>query len=317
MDINLLKDKVIKGYEITKEEALELVKEDADKLGKAADEIRKHFVGDAFDLCTIINAKSGKCPENCKFCAQSAHNNTGVKEYPLLDNETIFEKAKKDAAAGCMRFSVVTSGKRLNDEEVDRVCELSKRIIKELKIEVCISGGVLTKENYKKLKDAGVSRIHNNLESSRDYFAKICSTHSFDDKIKAINFAKEAGLEVCSGGIIGMGESFKDRIDMAFELKKLGIKSVPVNVLNPVKGTPLEGSEILKSGEIKKTIAIYRFILPDVFIRLAGGRGLMADKGEDFLKSGANASISGDMLTTAGISIESDIIMIRSLGFDI
>ena len=310
-------EKVLNDYEITREEALNLYSQPLEELAQCADEIRKKFCAEKFDICTIINARSGKCSENCKFCAQSAHYKTGVEEYSLLSSEEITRKAKLDYAEGAAHYGIVTSGRTLNDEDVEKVCEAVRKIKAETGIAVCASLGLLNEAQYKKLKEAGLVRVHNNLETSENYFPKICTTHKFSDKVKAIKAAQSAGLEVCSGGIIGVGESVEDRIDMALSLRDLGIDSVPVNMLNPVKGTPFAENEKLTSDDLRRTIAVYRFILPRAYIRVAGGRGLLSDKGKGCFLSGANASISGDMLTTAGISIKTDIEMLEELGFKV
>ena len=268
-------------------------------------------------MCSIINGKSGKCSENCKFCAQSAHYKTNIKEYSLLDTNSIFNVAKHNWNKKVKRFSIVTSGKKLTDEEIDLVCKTYEKIKKECNIMLCASMGLLTKQQFIKLKKSGVSRYHCNLETSREFFPNICTTHTYDDKINAINIAKKIGFEICSGGIFGMGETFQDRIDMFFEIDNLGIKSVPINILNPIKNTPFENNKILSQEEVLRTVAIARFILPDAFIRLAGGRLLFKDKGVSLFSSGANATITGDMLTTNGTSIGEDCDTINKLGFKI
>lgn len=313
--IQELKEKVQNGQEISKEEALELYDEPLEELCQAADEIRRQFCRDGFDICTIINGKSGRCPENCKYCAQSAYYNTAVEEYPLLDTKEIVRQAKYNADRGVLRYSIVTSGRALNDSEVEQMCEAIRAIKREVDIEVCVSFGLLNEAQFKKIREAGATRVHNNLETSRKNFPNICTTHTFDDKAAAIKAAKAAGLSVCSGGIMGLGETKEDRIDMAFSLKELGIKSVPVNMLNPIPGTPYENNRKLTEEDMRRIVAVYRFILPDASIRLAGGRGLMEDKGEGCFRSGANAAISGDMLTTSGYTIESDMDMIQRLGY--
>lgn len=316
MNINSLTEKVLKGEQITKEDALYLYDQPLDELCESADKIRRHFCSSCFDLCTIINGKSGRCSENCKFCAQSAHNHTGVTEYPLLPDEEILAQAKTNQQQGVLRYSIVTSGKQLSDTEVDRMCSLIRRIGKEAGISVCVSFGLLTEEQFRKLKAAGVSRIHNNLETSERNFPNICTTHSFQDKVQAIRAAQAAGLSVCSGGIMGLGESVEDRIDMALSLRELRIKSVPVNMLNPIPGTPFEKNERLTNEDMRRIVAVYRFILPDASIRLAGGRGLLPDKGKSCFTSGANAAISGDMLTTAGITVKTDLTLLKELGYE-
>lgn len=315
--VKILGDKVLAGEQITKQEAIELYEQPLEELCGKADEIRKHFCADGFDICTIINGKSGKCSENCKFCAQSAHNHTGAAEYPLLSAEEITAQAKLNDSQGVLRYSIVTSGRRLTHEEVDKMCEAVRKIKSETGISVCISFGLLDEEQYRKLKKAGVTRVHNNLETSERNFSNICTTHTFEDKVKAIKAAQAAGLTVCSGGIMGLGETPEDRIDMAFTLRELGIKSVPVNMLNPIPGTPMGDNKKLTTEDMRRIVAVYRFILPDASIRLAGGRGLMEDKGRSCFMSGANAAISGDMLTTSGITVETDMKLVKELGYEV
>ena len=312
-----LTDKILnQNYHITKQEALSLINTDLQELSFAAEKIKQKFCGNKFDMCSIVSGKSGKCSENCKFCAQSSHYKTSIKEYPLLDSQNIFKEAKHNADKKVKRFSIVTSGKKLSDTEIDSVCQTYKNIKNKCDILLCASMGLLSYEQLVKLKQAGVTRYHCNLETSRRFFPNICSTHTYDDKINTINLAKKAGLEICSGGIFGLGETFEDRIDMFFDIYNLGIKSVPINVLNPIKGTPFENNKILSQEEINRTVATARFILPDAFIRLAGGRLLFKDKGVSMFSSGANATITGDMLTTSGTSIDEDFDTIKKLGFE-
>lgn len=317
MDIKALYNRVIGGYLITREEALFLYKEDLGDLTRYADMIRDHFCGNQFDMCTIINGKSGLCSENCKFCAQSSHYNTGSKVYSLLSEEEILADAKKNADQGVMRYSIVTAGRSLSDGEVDRMCQIIRRIKEEVHISVCVSFGLLKEDQFRRLKEAGAERVHNNLEASENFFPSVCTSHSFSDKVQAIRAAQAAGLDVCSGGIMGLGESIEDRIDMALSLRDLGIDSIPVNMLNPIPGTPMEKYESLDEKEMQRIIAVYRFILPKAFIRLAGGRGLMSDKGKACFMSGANAAISGDMLTTAGITVDKDKKLLEELDYRI
>ena len=313
-----LTDKILKeNYHITKQESLSLIDTDLKELSLSAEKIRKKFCSNKFDMCSIISGKSGKCSENCKFCAQSSHYKTSIKEYPLLDTKNIFKEAKHNADKKVKRFSIVTSGKKLTDKEIDSVCQTYKDIKKGCNILLCASMGLLSYEQLVKLKQAGVTRYHCNLETSRKFFPNVCSTHTYDDKINTIELAKKAGLEICSGGIFGLGETFEDRIDMFFDIYKLEIKSVPINVLNPIKGTPFENNRILTSEEIARTVAIARFILPNAFIRLAGGRLLFKDKGVSLFSCGANATITGDMLTTSGTLIDEDFETVNRLGFQI
>lgn len=317
MTLDSLTKKVLRGEQITRDEALYLYERPLEELCGSADKIRRHFCASRFDLCTIINGKSGRCSENCKFCAQSAHNHTGVTEYPLLPDEEILAQAESNHRQGVLRYSIVTSGKQLSDGEVDRMCSLVRRIREEVGISVCVSFGLLSEAQFRSLKEAGVTRVHNNLETSERNFPHVCTTHTFADKVQAIRAARAAGLSVCSGGIMGLGETVEDRIDMAFSLRELGIKSVPVNMLNPIPGTPFEKNPRLTAEDMRRIVAVYRFILPDASIRLAGGRGLLPDKGRGCFTSGANAAISGDMLTTAGITVKTDLELLNELGYEV
>lgn len=317
IDVETLGNEILEGKLITGQEAMELYNQPLEKLCQKADELRRHFCSNGFDICTIINGKSGRCSENCRFCAQSAYNHTNAAEYPLLPAEEIVAQAKLNHQQGVLRYSIVTSGKRLSDDEVDKMCEVVRKIREETGISVCISFGLLNEGQYRKLKKAGVARVHNNLETSRRNFPNICTTHTFDDKINAIRAARAAGLSVCSGGIMGLGEAPEDRIDMALTLRELGIKSIPVNMLNPIPGTPMGQNKRLTLEDMRRIVAVYRFILPDASIRLAGGRGLLEDKGRSCFISGANAAISGDMLTTAGITVDTDMMMLKELGYEV
>ena len=315
--IEQLKEKIWSGDDILKEEAILLYQEPLEELCQAANEIREHFCQNRFDICTIINGKSGKCSEDCKYCAQSAYYHTSAKEYPLLDTKEIVRQAKYNAQRGVLRYSIVTSGRALKASELEQMCEAIRAVREQVDIKVCVSFGLLNEEQFGAVKAAGASRVHNNLETSRRNFPNVCTTHTFEDKVQAIKAAMAAGLSVCSGGIMGLGETVEDRIDMAFTLRELGIKSVPVNMLNPISGTPYEGNARLTVEDMRRIVAVYRFILPDGSIRLAGGRGLMEDKGEGCFGSGANAAISGDMLTTAGYTIETDMEMLHRLGYEV
>lgn len=313
-----LKEKVLSGGRITRDEAIALWKEPIEALGKAADEIRRKFCGDSFDMCTIINGKSGRCPEDCKYCAQSAHYGIGSTEsYGLLSTEEILKEARYNDEKGVLRFSIVTSGKRLSEPEVDSLCETIRAIRRETSLQVCVSLGLLDEEQFMKLKAAGASRVHCNLETSRRYFPQVCTTHTYDEKIETIRSAERAGLELCSGGIMGLGETAEDRIDMVITARELGVRSVPVNLLNPIKGTPYENNETLTAEEAARCVAVFRFLIPDGNIRLAGGRGLLEDKGKSCFESGANAAISGDMLTTAGITVDTDKKLLDELGYKV
>lgn len=316
--VDEMKQKIYSGENITREEAILLTREPLEELTAAADEIREKLCGNRFDMCTIINGKCGRCSEDCKYCAQSAHYHTNcVESYPLLSTEKLLEGARHNKEQGVLRYSIVTSGRSLNEKEVDQVCESIRAIRQQVGIEVCVSFGLLNESQFRKVKEAGASRVHCNLESSRRYFPQVCTTHTYDQKIETLKAAKRAGLSICSGGIIGLGETMEDRIDMVLTARELGVKSVPVNLLNPIPGTPYENNRVLTNDELCLTVAVFRFIIPDGNIRLAGGRGLIGDKGEKCFRSGANAAISGDMLTTAGITVETDSRLLCELGYEV
>lgn len=316
--ISEMKEKVLCGKEITRQEALQLAGQPLTELQAAADEIRRKVCGNGFDLCTIVNGKCGRCSEDCKYCAQSAHYHTACEEnYPLLSTEELVAGARHNAAQGVLRYSIVTSGKRLSEQEVEKVCESIRRIKAETDIEVCVSFGLLDEAQFRKIKAAGASRVHCNLESSARYFPEVCTTHTYEEKIETLKAAKQAGLTICSGGILGLGETMEDRIDMVLTARELGVRSIPVNLLNPIPGTPYEKMTPLSNEEACRCVALFRFLVPDASIRLAGGRGLVGDKGEACFLSGANAAISGDMLTTAGITVETDMELVHRLGFEV
>ena len=316
--VSQMNEKALRGEWIQRQEALRLMEEPLSELQEAADEIREKVCGNGFDICTIINGKCGRCSEDCKYCAQSAHYQTACGEsYPLLSMEELVKGAKYNEKQGVLRYSIVTSGKRLSDAEVDQVCKSIQKIKEETSIEVCVSFGLLDEAQFCKVKEAGASRVHCNLESSARYFPQVCTTHTYEEKIETLKAAQRAGLSVCSGGILGLGETAGDRIDMVLTARELGVKSIPINLLNPIPGTPYEGRKPLAKEEACRCVAVFRFLVPDASIRLAGGRGLIGDRGEACFRSGANAAISGDMLTTAGITVETDMALIQKLGFQV
>lgn len=288
---------------------------DLSELCQYADKIREKFVGDKVDLCSIINGRSGKCPENCKFCAQSAHHHTGCEVYDFLPEEEILEACKFNESQGVDRFSIVTAGKALTGEEFEKAIDAYKRMNRECRIDLCASMGFLDEEQLHRLHEAGVNSYHHNIETSRRNFPNVCTTHTYEQKIETLKKVKAEGMYVCSGGIIGMGENWEDRIDMAVSLAEVGADSIPINVLMPIKGTPYEGLPQLAEDDILRTIAIFRFINPEADIRLAAGRALLTNDGEYAFQSGASATITGDMLTTvACATIKSDKEMLKGMG---
>ena len=318
-DINRVKEQVIKGTSLTKKEALLLVNtEHKTELYKAANEIRFALKGNNFDVCSIENAKSGACSEDCKWCSQSAHNNSKVDVYEMVDSKTAVEMAKRNENYGVKRYSLVTSGRSVSNKNIDKLCETYTDIRKESDISFCASMGLLNKEKMQKLQKVGIEHYHCNLETSRRFFPELCSTHTYDEKIETIKIAQDLGIKICSGGIIGMGETMEDRIDMALDLAKLGVQSIPVNILNPVEGTALDKAKPLSKDEILSSIAIIRFINPNANLRFAGGRNMMKEFQEEALHAGINSAVVGDLLTTTGSSgVEEDLKNFRKAGFDL
>ena len=316
MNLIELADEIINGRRLSYSDSFNVFKNtNIEELCKAANKIQKHFQKDKVELCAITSGKNGKCSENCKFCAQSSwyKTNCHVQDYP--DPAELLKIAVEHSCKGIKRFSIVSSGKGILQKDYQKVLESFSLIHKNTDFELCASLGFMTAEQLTELKKAGVSRIHCNLETSKRYFPQVCTTHTFEMKVDMIKRAKAAGFSICSGGIIGMGESLEDRIDFALTLSELKVDSIPVNVLNPIPGTPFENRPVLSEEEIMQAIAIFRFINPEADIRLAGGRTLY-----NFTKaftSGASSSITGNYLTTSGYSVESDTKTLQALGKEI
>ena len=314
--VNELSAKVLSGKSLSYDEAKELLNIEGNEVYDLlffAHKIKLKFIKKEAELCAIIPGKVGRCPENCKFCAQSVHYNTNVK-LKKIDRKKIIQKAIEVEAQGARRYSIVNSGYSPTASEFEEVLDIYSEIKAKTSLKLCASLGVIDEERAKKLKKAGVTRYHHNVETSRKFYPKICTTHSYDKRLNTINAAKRAGMEICCGGIISLGEIEEDRLDMAFEIRELNPDSVPINILTPIPGTPLENQKIISPMEILKTIAIFRFIMPDVSIRIAGGRitGLKDLQPLLFL-AGADAMITGDYLTTHGRKILDDVEMIKHL----
>ena len=308
-------EEIVAGRRLGREDDLGFLRDTPlEALGEAADLIRRELAGDKVDLCTIVAAKSGGCGEDCHFCAQSAQYATGCAVEGLLPEDIIVAAARSDDAEGVDRFSIVTSGKRLSSGEFERAQAVFRRMRDELGIGLCASTGLIDADQLARLRDAGVERYHCNIETSWRFFPNICTTHSFDEKIATIRAAQEVGLDVCSGGIVGMGEEWDDRVDMVLTLAGLGIRSIPVNVLSAIPGTPLEGIDPLEEHEVLRAVAAFRFLVPEAQIRLAGGRVLLSDNGRRAFSFGASATLTGNMLTTSGSTIASDKSMIAREG---
>ena len=281
-----------------------------------AESVRRHFNGDVIQLCSIINAKSGVCSEDCSFCSQSSRSTAQIDKYPLMAEDEIFSAAKQTKASGVQRFSIVTSGKTLKErEEIKLVGNAVERISEELGLEVCASLGTLSAEDARYLISRGLRSIHHNLETSRSFFPNVCSTHDYEEDVATVRAAKTAGAKVCCGGIFGLGESPKDRVELAMTLKKLGVDSIPVNFLNPVPGTPVEGRSELTPKECLKIIAMLRLTNPRGKIVICGGREVNLRGLQSLMfAAGATGMMVGNYLTTAGRLVEEDLLMLSDLG---
>ena len=303
MNITELKQKVLQGGEINFEEAVFLGNvDDKEALYAASMEITQKRASARYNLCCIRNAKSGKCFEDCKWCAQSAHHNCNINIYDLIDVNDAQHHLEHAKKKGIQRFSLVTSGKKLSEKDVEKTCSMYRQISKvKDNCELCGSFGLLSKEQLSALKNAGMQNYHCNLETAPSHFHNLCTTHSFAEKVQALQWAKEAGLSICSGGIIGMGETMQQRIELAFELRRLESPSIPINILDPIPGTQLENTPPLSNEEILTAIALFRFINPTAYLRLAGGKSkLSKEMLHKVLQTGMNASITGGLLTTPG-----------------
>lgn len=318
MQAQTLAQEIIDGRRMTREDDLHFfLRCDLTDLCQGADTIRKAFIGNKVDLCAIINGRSGRCPEDCKYCAQSAHYPTNCQVYDFLPEKEIVDACKLHEREGVHRFSIVTSGKALTGDEFEQAVHVFETMHRKCHIGLCASMGFLNAEQLHRLHLAGVTSYHHNIETSRRYFPYICTTHTYDMKIETLKLVKAEGMCACSGGIIGMGEAWEDRLDMAVSLAELGIDSIPLNALMPVKGTPLEGLPRLTEADILRTVAFFRYINPTANIRLAAGRALLTHDGKTAFQSGASATITGNMLTTAACAtIRSDRAMLTALGRD-
>ncbi len=320
-EIRKIGEKVLEGEKVGMKDVLPLLGAkgpDILDLAAVANRVREEFNGNEIDLCSLLNVKSGSCSEDCVFCAQSGHYKTETPIYPLMDMNRIVEEAREVQNKGKSRFCLITSGRELNDKEFETILRALDRIRKETALDLDCSLGTLSEERAEALKKVGVTRYNHNVETSESHFPKICSTHSFRDRVKTIEVLKEKGFSICCGGIIGLGESPQQRLELAFSLRQLGIDCIPFNILNPRPGTPLEHSGPIPPMEIIKTISLFRFVLPKGTIKIAGGREAnLRDLQSLALLAGANGLIVGNYLTTIGRNAEDDLRMIKDLGFNI
>ena len=311
--------KILAGANITFPEARRLLySNNISTLAECANTITRMFNGDSVDVETLINAKSGSCPEDCSFCSQSIFYDTGINRYGLLSKDTIVEQARKAKENGSSSFCLVCAYRSPPEKDFQKICEIIKAIKADININVNVSLGFLTRERARRLKEVGVKRYNHNLETSESYFSQICRTHDFADRVNTAKIVKEEGMELCCGGIIGMGESPEQRLLLAYSIASLHPEEVPINILIAREGTPLAYSKALDPVECIKTIAVWRFIIPRAILKIAGGREVhFMDEGRLALKAGANGIITGGYLTTAGNSSNQDIEMIRDIGLKI
>jgi biotin synthase len=312
-------DKVFNNQQISFKEAYTLLStNDIPTLAKGANTITRKFNGEVVDIESLVNAKSGTCPEDCSFCAQSSFYNTGISKYPLLPTEKLIDHARNAKNAGSTSFCLVCAYRSPPEKDFAQICDAISQIKNTIDIDVNVSLGFMTPERAKKLKSLGVKRYNHNLETAKSYFSQICTTHDYEDRIHTGKIIKEAGLELCCGGIIGMGESPEQRLELAFSLADLHPDEVPLNILISREGTPLMSNHPLTNEDIIKTIAVWRFIMPKTILKIAGGREkYFRDKGRYALQAGANGIISGGYLTTDGNTHNNDIKMIKEIGLEV
>lgn len=313
-----LEKKIEEGYRPDYDEALSLMRSlSLEDLCALAHALRLRYQGKRVDMCSIMNARSGKCGEDCKWCSQSRFHHTDIEVYPLVDAEAALREAVHNASKGVSRFSLVTSGRTLSPADTERICAIYRRIGSECPIKLCASLGLLNREQLFQLKESGVTRYHCNLETAPSYFPQVCTTHTIEEKLQTIEWAREVGLEICSGGIIGMGESEEQRVEFALAIRQTGAVSIPVNILNPIPGTRLAGTPPLKDEEVIRAVVMIRILNPEASVRLAGGRSRIKAVEPELFRCGISGSIVGDLLTTTGSDIDTDKAMFLRLGFEL
>lgn len=316
--LKTLAEKLAADRSITQEEAFSLTRLEGSEIYElitvAGRVTRRNFSENGVELCSIINARSGRCTEDCAFCAQSVHHSTGINTFPMLSPQEILHNAIKAEKAGVKRFSIVTSGRGISNRDLETVLEALRLLSHETDLKLCASLGIIDEKQAAMLAQAGLSIYHHNLETAPSYFSQVCTTHTYQERVQTIIAAQKAGLRVCAGGILGLGETPQQQVELALELHKLGIDSVPLNFLNPIPGTPLQNQERLSPLQIMRAIAIFRLVLPRAVLRLCGGRkeGLRRLQALAFL-GGANGLMVGNYLTTRGEALQDDLQMLQDL----
>ncbi len=318
--ISKCKEKVFAGQKINANEATQLINVSEQSLGylsEAANEITRKFNGNVVDVETLINAKKGTCPEDCSFCSQSAFYKTGIDTYHLLPPEIIVKNARNAKEGGVKSFCLVCAWRGPSEKDFNQICDIIKKINDEVGIEVNCSLGFINKQMALRLKELHVKRYNHNLEASRSFFSKICTTHTYQERLETNIIVKTSGLELCCGGIIGMGESRMQRLELGIDLAELNPEECPINILVPQKGTPLELQTRLSLSEILRTIAVFRFLMPKTILKIAGGREVhLANEQEKALLGGANGIITGGYLTIGGNTPQEDMQMISKIGLE-
>lgn len=314
------KEKILTEQRITPEEAALLINvsnESLPFLSDAANEITRKFNGNIIDVETLINAKKGTCPEDCSFCSQSSFYKTGIDTYKLLPTKAIVENAQKAKNEGVKSFCLVCAWRGPSEQDFEQICKIIEEINEQVGIEVNCSLGFINEGMVKRLKRLGVRRYNHNLEAARSFFSKICTTHTYQDRIDTAQIVKDNNLELCCGGILGMGETRMQRLELGLDLAKLNPEECPINILVPQKGTPLEMQHNLTLGDILRTIAVFRFLMPKTILKIAGGREIhLANQQEKALLGGANGIITGGYLTIDGNSPKEDLQMISRIGLE-
>lgn len=319
-DWNILADQALRGELLTMEQALSVLEADDDEvlaIMQAAFKVRRHYYGKKVKLNLIINAKSGLCPEDCGYCSQSIVSKAGITKYPLLEKETLVDGARKAMELKVGTYCIVASGRGPTNKELDQVIEAVREIKSEMPMKICACLGILSEEQAARLKEAGVDRYNHNLNTSKQNFANITTTHTYDDRVDTVEKAKNAGMSPCSGCIVGMGESNEEIVEMAYALRELDADSIPINFLNPIAGTPLANRRELNPRKCLKVLALMRFINPTKEIRVAGGREVNLRSLQALGLYAANSVFVGDYLTTEGQEATADHQMIEDLGFEI
>jgi biotin synthase len=320
MDWNDLADRTLAGHAVTADEALAVLRARDDELLPqlhAAFRLRARHHGRDVRIHVLRNAKSGLCPENCAFCSQSVALHTDAPRYQMQTVEELVEGARDAARMGAVKYCMVTSTRGPSQRELDVVCEAVRRIKAEVNIRICTSLGLLREGQAEQLAAAGVDRFNHNLEASRRFFPEICTTHGFEDRVRTVQRARAAGMEACCGGIMGMGETEEDRVQLALELRELEVESIPVNFLDPRPGTPLGGTPRLSPQDCLRALAMMRFVNPSRDIRVAGGREVNLRQLQALALYPANSLFCNGYLTTPGQGYEADLRMIADAGFQV